>query len=74
MPTLVGNEHLFHTFFLSKNASFPSLGRKWTDLIRRKWTSKCLFPLRQLCTHTLMDIPYLENLYISNQDIEIEEN
>ena len=34
----------FFPFPSSYVASFPSSDRKWTDLIRQKWTSKCLLP------------------------------
>ena len=44
MPTLVGNEQLFHSSLSSEDTPFPSSDRKWTDLIHQRWTSKCFFP------------------------------
>ena len=41
-----GKETPFRAFFPSRTASFPSFDGKSTDLIRRKWTSKWLFPRR----------------------------
>ena len=43
MPTQAGNKQPFHTSLPSQDAPFPPLNRKWTDLIHRRWTSKCLF-------------------------------
>ena len=44
MVTLAGNKQLFHPSLPSQDAPFPSFDRKWTNLIRRRWKSKCLFP------------------------------
>ena len=41
LPTLAGNKQLFHPSLPSQDAPFPSFDRKWTVLIRRRWTSKC---------------------------------
>ena len=46
MPTLAGNEQLFHPSLPSYNAPFSTFDRKWTDLNRQRWTSKGLFPRR----------------------------
>ena len=48
MPTLAGNKQHFHPSLPSKDASFPSFDRKWTELIRQRWISKCLFPRRHI--------------------------
>ena len=48
MPTLAGNIQLFHPSLPSKDAPFPLFGRKWTDLIRRIWTSKRFFSRRHI--------------------------
>ena len=41
-----GKKTPFHPFLPSRTASFPSFDRKGTGPIRRKWTSKWLFPRR----------------------------
>ena len=46
MPTLAGNKQPFHPSLPSQDAPFLSFDRKWTVLVRRRWTSKCLFPRR----------------------------
>ena len=46
MPTLVGTKQLFPPSLPSLAEPFPSFDRKWTDLIRQRWISKCLFPHR----------------------------
>ena len=43
-PTLAGNKQQFQQFFPSLDALFQTFDRKWTDLIRLRWTSKCFFP------------------------------
>ena len=48
MPTLVGNKQLFHPYPPSWEAPFQSFNRKWTAVIRQRWTSKCLFPRRHI--------------------------
>ena len=43
-----GKKTYFHLFHPSQDGSLQSLDGKCTDLIGRKWTSKCLFPHRHL--------------------------
>ena len=43
-----GKQTPFHPFHPSKDASFPFFDGKWTDLIRQKWISKCLFQRRHI--------------------------
>ena len=45
---LAGNKQPFHPSLPSLDAPFPSFDRKWTVLIRRRWTSKRLFPRRHV--------------------------
>ena len=61
MPTLAGIKQIFHPSFPSLDAPFPSFDRKWTVLIRQRWTSKCLFPRRRFLFTVLKKIfPKLE--------------
>ena len=46
MPNLAGKKTPFRPFFPSRTAFFPSFDRKRSSPIRRKWTSKWLFPRR----------------------------
>ena len=46
MPTLAGNKHLSIHFFLHGPRLFHLSTEKGTGPIRRKWTSKWLFPRR----------------------------
>ena len=64
MPTVAGTTQLFHPFPSSWDAPFPSSDGQWTDLIRRKWTSRCLFTRWQLCTNKYINIPLLKNIYL----------
>ena len=48
MPTLAGNKHLSIHFFLHGPRLFHLSTEKGTGPIRRKWTSKCLFPRRHM--------------------------
>ena len=41
-----GGKKPFHPLPSSWAASFLSFKTEWTSLVRRKWTSKCLFPRR----------------------------
>ena len=40
--------NFFHPSVPSEDALFPCFDRKWTDLNRRRWTSKCLFSRRHI--------------------------
>ena len=48
MPTLAGNKHPSLHFFPHGRRPFPSFDKKKYGPIRRKWTSKWLFPRRHI--------------------------
>ena len=52
MPTLAGNKHLSVHFFPHGPRLFHLSTEKGTGPIRRKWTSKRLFPRRHNKTQT----------------------
>ena len=59
--TSSGKETLFHPFF-SLIGRVPSIiRRKWTDLLRQNWTSKCLFPHRHHIHNLNSILPKLES-------------
>ena len=68
MLTVAGNEQLFHPSIPSKDLSFPYFDRKWTDLIRHRWTSKCPFSLRNFILPTNSH-PYLGLTKIKGQKV-----